>query len=281
MNAEPDWLDTWTRLVDLQQRWRSQRPARDAWAGQASDYRARVRRKWKRPDSSRRLVTSWLKPGCTVLDIGAGSGSWTALFARSGARVTAVEPSPSMREVLASTLDEEGLEGVRVLPRAWPVEGVEPHDLVFCSHAMYSCRDFGAFVRGMVSACRNTCAMLIRVPVVDGPMAEVARLVLGHPNDSPNFVVAYNALLQMGIVANVQVEDVGPRAAWRHPSIEAALADVKVRMDLPDEPGPLDGPITEILERHLRRTVGGHCQPSSVRSALVWWKVTPGDESRR
>ncbi len=273
MRREPDWLTLWAELVDMQQRWRDRRPKGDAWAGRAQGYRQRVKQRWMAPDSSREIVCSWLDPEVSILDIGAGSGSWSALFANTGARVSALEPSAAMREALADTLAEEGASGVTVLPAAWPGAEVEPHDVVFCSHAMYGCRDLEAFVRAMERAATRRCALLLRVPVRDAPMAQAARLVLGHPHDSPNFAVAYNALLQLGIVPHVHVEDRGPWGAWTHATLEGALADLGGRLGLDPGPSDHDQGLEAILRQHLVQTEEGWRWPPTVQSALVWWEV--------
>jgi 2-polyprenyl-3-methyl-5-hydroxy-6-metoxy-1,4-benzoquinol methylase len=273
MARDPDWLALWTELVDMQQRWRDRRVKGDAWAGRAQGYRQRVKRRWMAPDSSRKIVRSWLGPGVSILDIGAGSGSWSALFANTGARVTALEPSPAMREALADTLAEEGASDVTVVPASWPGAEIEPHDVVFCSHAMYGCRDLEAFVRAMEKTAERTCALLLRVPVHGAPMAEAARLVLGHPHDSANFVVAFNALLAMGVVPHVHVEDRGPWGAWSHATLEGALADVKGRLGLAPGPCDHDPQLEAILRRHLTRCEEGWRWPPTMLSALVWWGV--------
>ncbi len=280
MAQETDWLALWTELVAMQQRYRDSRLPSDEWAGRASEFRQRVKRRWMRPDSSRRIVQSWLEPGVSILDIGAGTGSWAILFAKTGATVTALEPSPAMRATLAEALEEEGAEGVTVVPESWPAARLSPHDVVFCSHSMYSCGDLEVFVRAMERTARRTCALLLRVPVHTGPMAEAARLVLGHPYDSANFTVALNALLHMGIVPHVRVEERAPWGAWTHPTMAYALEATKGRLGLGAGPSQHDQALEAILRRHLVACDEGWRWPPTVRSALVWWDVQGASEGR-
>ena len=60
-----------------------------------------------RLDQEALIVDKWfapLDPGCSVLDVGAGAGLWSARFARHFARVVAVEQSKTMCDVAAATL---------------------------------------------------------------------------------------------------------------------------------------------------------------------------------
>ena len=271
MGPEPDWLALWSELVALQAGWRARRPEGDAWAGRAGAYRERVRRRWTVPDSSRETVCSWLEPGLSVLDVGAGSGAWAALFARRGARVTALEPSESMIESMEEGFREEGVHGVRILRGCWPETEVEPHDMVFCSHALYGCTDLRGFVLAMERAARRRCALLLRATLPGAPMAEAARLVLGQPHDSPNFAVAFNALLQLGRFPDVHMEAGEPWRGWHHASFEEALDEARARLGLGAEPSRHDAALRALLARRLEQGPRGWDWPPGVRSALVWW----------
>jgi SAM-dependent methyltransferase len=207
----------------------------------------------------------------TVLDIGAGTGGWAVFLARRARQITAVEPSPAMRAVLLERLAAEGVNNVQVVDGYWPDVDVEAHDLAFCSHAMYGSADLPAFVNRMVDVARRACYLLLRVPMRDGVMAEAAEQTWGQPHDSPNFVVAYNALLQMGICANVVV-DPNPWEPWTSPGLEDALGEVKRRLDLSGE-SEHDACLRDLLTRRLVWREGQYVWPAGVHSALAYWKV--------
>lgn len=280
MESVTHWLRLWRQLVEAQaHRW-NRKPGdgrkKDAWLEKARKFDRLVKRRWARPDSSRSFVLSQLKahPGATVLDIGAGTGAWAALLAAHAERVTAIEPSSAMIEVMEENLTAQGISNVDIVQGTWPdveVE-IEPHDFSLCSHAMYGCADLEAFVRRMVESTRRTCFLIMRVPTANGVMAEASRRIWGQPHDSPNFQVAYNALLQMSIYPNVLMEDTGLWDPWTHGTLEDALHEVKRRFGLREE-SEHDPFLRDLLEERLSYQDGEYVWPPGVRSALVYWSV--------
>jgi SAM-dependent methyltransferase len=79
-------------------------------------------------------ATLGVRPGSGVVDVGAGTGKFTKLLARSGASVTAVEPVDAMRAKLA-----DSLPGVRALPgtaEALPLPDAQL-DVLVCAQAFH------------------------------------------------------------------------------------------------------------------------------------------------
>ena len=83
-----------------------------------------------------------LGPDTRVLDIGAGPGTWAIpIVEKTGARVTAVEPSLEMVEILKEKMEQKGIgpDQICIDPRAWQEVDVEKEglsgqfDLVFAS----------------------------------------------------------------------------------------------------------------------------------------------------
>jgi len=273
-----DWLALWSELVDLQtgarQQVRKPEQGEDAWRDRAREYDKRVKERWTKADSSRKLVVNLLKahPEWTALDIGGGTGAWATLMARHARQVTVVEPSAAMREVMQENIAAEGADNVVVVAGKWPDVQVPPHDLVFCAHAMYGLRDFAAFVRSVEAVARNLVVLLMRAPTPDGLMGQVARRVWDQPYDSPNFQMAYNALLQMGIFPHVHMEDTGLWRPWTSPSLEGAFAEVKRKLALP-YPSEHDDFLRDLLQRSLTYQDGEYVWPRGIRAALVYWDV--------
>ena len=283
MQKTTDWLTLWQELSAAQKRfWDRSHPRQpeqessareDCWAAKAKHFDAMVRKRWARPDSSREHVLEMLKrhPHASVLDIGAGTGAWSLLMARHAGRVTALEPSAAMREIMARNARQAGIENVAMVEGGWPETAVQRHDFTLASHSMYGYTDLETFVRRMEQKTGNTCFLILRLAPEDSLMARIAKRVWGHPHDSPNFQVAFNALIQMGIHANVLMETPIHWEPWTHDTIEAAVAEVAARFDLAQDSPHLPY-IEEMLRAHLTRQEGGYVWPPGTRSALVYWQ---------
>jgi len=276
MEKMTDWIALWRELVEVKSRGRKEAAGAesqaDLWYARAREFDEGVKRRWTRPDSSRDFVMSQLDVNATLLDIGAGTGAWAALLASRARRVTAVEPSSAMIEVMREKLAAEGRTNVEIVQGAWPDVLVEPHDFSLCSHAMYGYPDLPAFIRRMVASTRCTCFLVLRAPGVDCVLAEAARHIWGQPHDSPNFTIAYNVLLQMGIYPNVLMENTGLWDSRSSESLEEALSAVKRRFGL-DGMTEHDDFLVDLLRRRLTYQDGQYVWPREVRSALVYWTV--------
>jgi 2-polyprenyl-3-methyl-5-hydroxy-6-metoxy-1,4-benzoquinol methylase len=271
-----DWNALWRELVGIKAKSHEKKhganSAGDIWADRAQIFKEGVKRRWKQADSSRAFILSQIDANATILDIGAGTGAWSMLMAPHAKQVTAVEPSSSMIKVMRESLAAETITNVSIVQGSWPDVSVELHDFSLCSHAMYASEDLAGFVRRMVACTRRMCFLLMRAPSLNGVRAEAARHVWGQPLDSPNFTIAYNILLQMGIYASVQMENTGLWKSRTSSSLQEALADLRRFLAL-DEPSEHDAYLMDLLRRTLTRHEGRYVWPPEVRSALVYWQV--------
>jgi SAM-dependent methyltransferase len=276
MEQITDWRSLWRELVEIRTRTRGRDSEsgaeEDIWGRRAHKFDEGVKRRWAKPDSSREFILSQLTADSTVLDIGAGTGAWAALVAGHVRQVTAVEPSAAMIEVMRKALAAEKITNVAIVQGPWPDVAVEMHDFSLCSHAMYGFPDLTAFVTRMIACTRRACFLLLRAPIQDGVKAEAARHIWRQPLDSPNFCIAYNILLQMGVYANVLMEDTGLWEPKKSPSLEDALRRMKRHFGL-DKSAEHDEFLRDLLNRRLICQDGQYLWPPEVRSALVYWQV--------
>ncbi len=276
MEKPTDWLLLWKQIIEETGKSREKEGAqrKDVWKDKAKWFNDNVKKRWNKPDSSRAFIIEKLKrnPGATLLDIGAGTGAWACVLAPHAGRVVAVEPSEAMASFMRKNVQEMGLKNVEVIQESWPEAQTGACDFSLCSHAMYGYPDFRRFIVRMEEVTKKTCFLLLRAPVRDGIMAEAAMRVWGQPHDSPNFHIAINALIQMGIFPNIIMEDTGLWEPWTNESIEEALADVKRKLGMVDEKTH-DGFLCDLLSRRLVFEQGKYVWPRGVRSALVYWDV--------
>ena len=273
--TEMDWVGLWDDLVDKDSLRRQRKYKCDVWYGRADHYRDRVKKRWKKgADSSRQFMIDSVQtiPGATLLDVGAGTGAWSLMLAPFARSVTALDNSKAMLDVLRTEIREAGIANIDILQASWPCENVDKHDIVFCSHAMYGCKNFPEFVRMMQEKAHKRVVMLIRVPDPNALMGQMARLVFGHPYDSPNFHLAYNILLSMGIFPNVIMEDRGWWKPWVCETFEEALQVSKERLGL-FEDDTYDEKLMAMLKENLLRNEEGYSWPRGVRTALIYWDV--------
>lgn len=270
-----NYVELWRDLVRLGEE-RRQRititNTTDQWHGKAAEFDQRVIARWKEKDSSRAFLVQTLKEFCnsTVLDIGAGSGAWVSLMSPLAGSVTAIDASPSMISQLKKRVEEEKLNNVSIVSGFWPQIQVPIADICFCSHSMYGAEDFPGFITAMQAVAKKRVILLLRAPGEDGLMAQAAKLVWGHPFDSPNYQIGMNILWQMGIFPNVIMEKDHLWKPWSHASVMEALTEMKNRLGLFNS-NKLDAQLLELLRANLVEESGEYIWPSAMRTALLYW----------
>ena len=80
------------------------------------------------------LMSEGLLCGGTILDIGCGTGQYTIPFAKNSAKVTALDMSPKMIEVLRRRVDAEKSSHIEIVQAMWEdYHTEEKFDMVFAS----------------------------------------------------------------------------------------------------------------------------------------------------
>jgi len=221
-----------------------------------------------RPDPLLDFVLEKLTGEQSFLDIGAGNGRWTIPVAKVVEKVTVIEPSNSMLEMLHENIAKEKLDNIRILQGRWEETDVEPHDIVSCTHAIYETKDFTAFIHKMEETARDRCYLVLRLPPHDGITGELFLKIHGHPYDSPNGHLAFNALYSMGIYPNVLVEE--DMHNWSDATFGEAFSRAKRHLNV-GKTGEYDDLIRETLSQRLTLRDGLYVWPDGMRAVLFWW----------
>lgn len=118
-------------------------------------------------DATADALLALVKPGDSVLDVGAGGGRIALPLAQKCRLVTAVEPSESMRERLREQVAEWGVKNLNVVAEKWEDARVRPADVVVCAHVLYTVPDPVPFVEKLdAHALRIVAAVMFEQPAV-------------------------------------------------------------------------------------------------------------------
>jgi hypothetical protein len=259
--AENEWLKLWSDLVrDNYQPREEERMVR---------YKDHARKRQERPDPLLDFIIGLVDSQDSVIEIGPGNGRWTLPLARRVRRVTAVEPADTMAAILAENIQSAGLQNVTIVPEPWEKVSLERHTICVCAHAMYNSPDLAAFVRKMEAGATRLCALSIRIPPAEGVMAAMSEQIYGRRHDSPDAVIAFNALYRMGLNVNVRIEE--GIVNWTNNSLDEALARARRHLRV-EESDRYDQAIRETLQQRLVLKDGVYIWPDGMRSALLYWQ---------
>jgi SAM-dependent methyltransferase len=137
------WLEAKERSPVNRRKGPGAQPEIEQWNLRAPSFAAHSDSEGSR--ARRRGILSWLKkegalrPEASVLDIGAGPGSFALPLSRASASVVALEPAEAMASILERKIEERGIENIRVIRSTWEETDLAAEswigafDLVFAS----------------------------------------------------------------------------------------------------------------------------------------------------
>jgi len=127
------------------------------------------------------------RPGQSWLDVGAGGGRYAVPLSRLVQRVTAVEPSPSMRAVLRSAIEEHGIANLDVIEARWPPPAdvqVPEADVSLVANVLYGNEELEAFIEALERHTRSLCVVIAADPSPNTPHPGVWEAMWGEPRRS-------------------------------------------------------------------------------------------------
>lgn len=116
-------------------------------------------------------LAAMVSPDERIIDVGAGGGRIALPLSRRCRELVAVEPSPSMRSVLAEEIARHRVTNIVVVPATWEEAEVEPAELVFAAHVSYGIPAIEPFIRKLDAKALRWAAL---VAVADPPQTPIA-----------------------------------------------------------------------------------------------------------
>ncbi|MDA0676380.1 MAG: class I SAM-dependent methyltransferase [Chloroflexi bacterium] len=251
-------IDSWKQTVIAEHAqadaFRSDTPGGDHWNKLAHRF-APVDRESAFEDETLKAVLKYVRPSDTVLDVGAGAGRLAVPLAERCKHVTAVEPSPAMRERMAEQAKAWGVDNLTIIGSSWEDATVEPADMVICSHVLYTVRDIGEFLRKLVSAAKREVVLVVFEESAMANYFPLWEQVYGEKRiPLPTLPEVKNVLTEMGL--KFSMEKLPEWQSRPFPDEESAYEESMARLFMsPDSKYALN--LKAALERSLVRTDDG------------------------
>lgn len=276
------WQQAWAEVIDTSFNAKRRRdvPALDYWNRVSS----RMARQTQEQHTGRRVrkVIGWLQQQGVeirkkeILDIGAGTGTFTLPFLEQGAHVTALEPAPAVMEKLVQEVEKREFSQITYLDTPW--ENINPaaanlarkFDLVFAS-LVPGIRNTETLEQ-MIAASREWCFLC----AFAGQRSSTARdelwqILMGEAMPLPEHevIVPLNYLYASGYTPSLEVWN----ESWveEHPCSEAieALSDyfnnfLEITLAVEEK---ITAYVTQRLENGVFR------EPYKVRLGMILWSV--------
>jgi hypothetical protein len=207
-----------------------------------------------------------------AVDVGAGVGAFTVPLARRLKAVTALEPSPVMRDCLERTLARHGLANVAILPGAWGAVTLPQHDLVLVANVSPLFDDLDAFISSATPLARRAIAVIQNVGsgAEKFYFGELYPLLLGraYPRRR-DYLHTLTLLHARGIFASVRIVEYDFDQPFADFDEAVAFWTTRLSLSQPDQVAKL----TAFLRNKLRREDAGWLAPMRRRSAAIWWRT--------
>jgi SAM-dependent methyltransferase len=268
-----DWVSMWNETVidhkgHSPDSWQS---VKKRWDGMAPRFR-----KWMDVDDYPALLLEKIRlnPGCSVLDVGCGTGAISIPAARTAGHVTALDISSEMLRILAEDARKERLSNISCVNRSWDSmivgKDIEPHDIVIASRSMGGSSDLWKALEKVDSVALRYVYVTAWGGGEHGHNKGV-NTVLGRPVvDTPDYVYFFNILHRMGIRANIEHLECHSRLIYEDidEAVESCTRDL----------APLSAEDAKKVRDYLSRTLvqndDGTVEAPDNRPvwSLLWWK---------
>jgi SAM-dependent methyltransferase len=268
------WREQWRQLKLAHCAVPNYGNAREFWANKKMIHTVYMKgRKSHKETENSRLSAMAIPDGSRVLDIGAGPGTYAVPLAVRGCTVTVVEPSPVMRDVLAENIRKNDVDTIRIIPKRWEdvteKELGGPFDAVIASYSL-TMMDIGKSLAKMQASCTGTVHLFWFMTTPAWVQVNKDLWPLLHGGAFPGEPTAdwlWQALCEMGIYANVQVEVKFPAPVYA--TVDDAVKEFTRRLNCTT--AAHEETVRNYFQSVLRQEKQGLVLGTDTLGAHIWW----------
>lgn len=216
------------------------------------------------------------QPDWSVLDIGCAAGTLAVPLAKKVRSVTAMDPTPRMRELLQERCEKEQISNIRIVDGSWEQDwnelGLEPHSVVMASRSLMVADLRAAILKAHHFALDK---VFLSTLVGEGPHdSRVMDAVKREYTPGTDYIVVVNLLRQMGIYSNLSFTYNNDQKIY--PDVDAAVDDMRWMVhDMTEEE---EANLRALLQDILLPVENGLTMPGGhpVRWAVLFWDKMTG-----
>lgn len=209
----------------------------------------------------------------TILDLGCGPGTLSLPLAPQVRKVTALDYSQKMLDILQQEADAAAIDNIRCINCSWESDwdsfGVEPADIVLASRSM-NVDDLSGAIDKLQSYAKEY--VFISDRIAPSPFDPDAFAAIDRPFDSgPDYIFTLNILYTKSIHANVEILELEDHVVFKDRE-EALNSYIWMFKELSDEETTA---LSEFIEKRIVSENSERIildRPNPPRWALIWWK---------
>lgn len=206
----------------------------------------------------------------TFLDIGAGCGTLAIPLAMAGKKVTALDSSKAMIDLLNEDISKLKLKNIATVLASWGEVEVKPHDVVLCANVPTLLSEPEKFLTEVNRLAKKS-VFIIESADPDSDKfyyKELYPLLFNKPfGKRTDYLRTYTALHSMGIFANVEIIDYDFDQPFK--SLDEAVEFWKEYIGIVTEEH--DRKLRGFLEKKLVKKRSMLLARFHKKSAIIWW----------
>lgn len=152
------------------------------------------------------VISSLIRIGDSLLDVGAGTGRLAQPLAHCVGHVTALDRTPALLEILRRQASTYRIESLTVLDADWETAELAAHEVVLAAGSLDRLSDLPGALTKLVAATQRTLVITVG-DATDLPHRAAVRAIWGRDTEPgiPEYLYILGSLWQIGIRANQNV----------------------------------------------------------------------------